>query len=303
MLLLFLSSLATGRAQTNPWAYLFENPSYWYVPTQNLLSYLTSTTDLADTQAANDQTLWAIAASTDGTISGTSTATMQAGPLVISSTTTMSGLVTPSGQVRIAFSAPDAPTTIGIGQVRQIEGETYLQMQMMTGTSLYVTHWAYMAPYDGVTIPSSSNAPELLSPEWAWMEGTTWALESEELFGVGGVGTFQIDSYVNGYYWGSGTGPAGSEAEDFTLIGSATPEGNILFNLLSGTTLTNLTGVISGDAETGSMVLRSYDSIDTYTTASAQVVPEPGAMALLLVAGGLAGVLGWRQIRRRVASQ
>lgn len=294
-LFVFLLTLATGRAQTNPWAYLFEETSYWYVPNQNLLSYLTSTSDLTDNVMASDQTLWTIAPSTNGTISGTSVAAIESGMLVMSSTSTMTGLVTETGQVRIAFSAPDSPTTIGIGQVREIEGETYLQMQMMTGTSLYVTHWAYMATYNGLAIPPFSNAPELLSPEWSWMEGTTWALESDELFGEGNSGQFQIEAYLNGYFWGRGTGPEGSEAENFTLIGSATPEGNILFNLLSGTTLTNLSGMISGGVETGSMVLRSYDSPETFTTAGAQVVPEPGVMGLLLAAGGLAGVLGWRR--------
>lgn len=280
LLALFLP--LTLNAQSTTWDSLLSN-SQWYVPAENLLAYLTSTTDLTDVTAAADQTIWQLGTATNGVFSGTSVATMQAGLFTFSSTSSMNGIVTDSGQVRIAFSAPDAPTTIGIGQIRDISGTSYLEMQMMTGTAFYVTHWAYMAAYNGDpdTLPPLVLEPELLSPEWAWMDGTSWELECEELFGPGQLGEFLIEDYVNGYFWGSGTGPEGSAAETFTLIGSATPEGNILFNVLSDGLLTGLTGQISGDATDGSMVLRSYESLESFTTGAAQVVPEPHGLAVL----------------------
>lgn len=281
-LLLFV--VLPARAQSNPYDSLLTD-SVWYVPAENLLSYLTSNTDLTDNVPGNDQTVWQLGTSTNGVFSGTSTATFQAGALTFSSTTTMNGIVTESGQVRIAFSAPDTPTTIGIGQVRDISGTTYLQMQMMTGSSLYITHWAYMALLGD---PDPSPPPALISDEWSWMQGTTWDLQSDALFGVGEYGQFLVEDYVNGYFWGTGTGPVGSDAESFTLIGSATPEGNILFNVLSGSTLTNLTGIISGDETDGSMVLRSYITPDTFTNGTATVVPEPASIALLALAAAAA---------------
>lgn len=279
--LVALSLPATLCAQSTTWDSFLSN-TQWYVPAENLLAYLTPTTDLTDVTAAADQTIWTLGTATNGVFSGTSVATMQAGAFSFSSTSSMNGIVTDSGQVRIAFSSPDAPTTIGIGQIREISGTNTMEMQMMTGSAFYVTHWAYMAPYDGDpdTLPPLELEPEFLSPEWAWMDGTTWALECEALFGPGQQGQFLIDDYVNGYFWGSGTGPEGSSAETFTLLGSATPEGNILFNVLGDGILTNLTGQITGDATNGAMVLRSYDSLESFTVGAAQVVPEPGGLAL-----------------------
>lgn len=298
---LALSAPLAAHAQSSAWDSLLSNSS-WYVPAENLLAYVTPTTDLTDTTPGADQTIWELGTCVDGVFSGTSTATFQLGPLTLNSTTTMNGIVTDSGQVRIAFSSPDAPTTIGIGQVRNISGVDYLEMQMMTGSSFYITHWAYMAAYDGDpdSLPPLVLEPEFLSPQWAWMNGTTWDLQSDALFGAGQFGQFSIDDYVNGYFWGSGTGPEGSAAETFTLLGSATPEGNILFNVLSGDTLTNLTGLISGDATTGAMVLRSYDTPDTFTNGAAQVVPEPGTIALLALS--LTALLAWRHRARASAS-
>lgn len=295
--LLALALPATLCAQSTTWDSFLSN-SQWYVPAENLLAYLTSTDDLSNVTAAADQTIWQLGTATNGVFTGTSTATMQSGLFAFTSTSSMNGIVTDSGQVRIAFSAPDTPTTIGIGQIRDIAGTNYLEMQMMTGTAFYVTHWAYMAAYDGDpdSLPPLVLEPEFLSPEWAWMDGTTWALECEKLFGPGQQGRFSIDDYVNGYFWGSGTGPEGSAAENFTLIGSATPEGNILFNVLSEGVLTNLTGQIAGDATNGSMVLRSYESLESFTNGAAQVVPEPGSLVLI----GVAGLLGIGRSRREV---
>lgn len=291
-MLVLLVTAGSGQAQTNSWNAVMDN-SKWYVPVENLLAYSASGTDLTDALPVADQTLWFIPSSVDGVFSGTSVASFKIGDTVTTSTTAMNGVVTESGQVRIFFTTPDAPTIIGIGQVREIESIPFMEMQMISGSeSAYLTHWAYMAPYDGDpgSLPPLEISPDqLTSSEWAWMEGTSWNLQNDELFGEGGVGYFEVDAYHNGYYWGTGTGPLGSAAEEFSFIGSATPEGNILFNLLSGDTLTSLTGVISGTASTGEMVLRSYSTAGTFgDPGMAQVVPEPSVLSLALLAGGAA---------------
>jgi len=277
------------QAQTSIWDSILTD-SQWYVPAANLSAYLAPGTNLAAPELIADQTIWTLGDSVNGVFTGTSVATFKIGPVTQTSTTSMQGLVvTESGQLRIVFSQEGAPPTIGIGQMREVEGATYVEMQMISGStdSVFITHWAYMAAYDAdsTVLPPLVPESELLSPEWSWMRGTEWTLECADLFGLDEAGAFHIDDYSNGYFWGTGSGPAGSEAESFTLLGSATPEGNILFNILSGDTLTSLTGQITGTATDGGMALRAYESGDVGSLAVAQVVPEPGAIWLLALGG------------------
>ncbi len=281
-------------AQSTRWDEVMSN-SDWYVPAANLLAYITPKTDLSDTTAVGDQTIWALGTTTNGVFTGTSNATLQIGGLQINSTSDMNGLITDAGQVRIAFSSATTPTTIGIGQVRDVDGETYIQMQMMTtagseSASLFVTHWAYMAKADG---NPPLEGPALLSPQWNWMPGTTWDFSGWQLDGGDSAGTFLVDDYVNGYFWGSGSTDLGA----FSFIGSATPEGNILFNTLSGSTVTSLTGLITGDASNGQMAVRSYYTDDSFGTLGyAGVIPEPGTVWLLTMVG--LGMVCFRRGRR-----
>lgn len=280
-------------AQTNAWDSVLAN-SQWYVPPANLSAYMTPGTNLALPQLIGDQTIWQINGCVDGVFTGTSNATFKIGPVESFSNTTMNGLVIgASGQMRIVFSDGTNPPTIGIGQMREVNNATYVEMQMISGSAdeVFVTHWAYMASGDG---SSPELGIDLLSPEWSWMAGTSWNLECADLFGPGQTGTFQVSSYVNGYFWGTGSGPVGSEAASFSLIGSATPEGNVLFNILSGDTLTSLTGQISGDAANGAMGLRAYEAGEIGGVAMAQVVPEPGTVLLLV----LGSVMVWQVVRR-----
>lgn len=303
VLSILVSSARVATAQTNTWDSVIGN-SQWYVPAANLLAFVTSGTNMTQALPVVDQTIWTIGPSVNGVFSGTSNATMVVGTGTSTSTTIMNGIVTPEGQVRISFSSEDTPTIIGIGQMREQAGVTYAEMQMITGTGgsggIYLTHWAYMASYDPetTTLPPLVLPGDLISQEWKWMDGTTWTMVSPALFGEGQTGTFHIDAYYNGYFWGTGTGPEGSAAENFTLLGSATPEGNLLFNILSGETLTSLSGQITGTATDGSMFVRPYDpNTGQFGDASmAQVVPEPSAVAFLIAAG-----LTMTVLRRRLA--
>lgn len=115
----------------------------------------------------------------------------------------------------------------------------------------YITHWAYMMPYDPDTFTPPSPLPnaDLTSTQWAWTVGSRWDFRSDSLFGLGGEGQFTITNYRNGYFWGSGTGPAGSPYKTFTQLGSITPEGNVLFNILDASgSLVSLAGLVVGGA-------------------------------------------------------
>lgn len=282
-------------AQSATWDALLSN-SHWYVPQENLLAYVTSGTSFTSPApyAASDQTLWDLGTATNGLFSGTAVATLRpsSNPLIaITSTMSIvSGIVTDAGQIRMTFvNAQSASQTIGIGQMRTISGTSYMEMQMITGNStVLTTHWAYMAKYDPGSFTPPALFPDgtLLSQEWRWTDGSTWQMQSDELFGAGGVGTFTVTEYRNGYFWGPGSGPPSSAAETFTQIGSITPEGNVLFNVLIGGTLTSLTGQITGTGLTGRMALRSYDGTTFGPEAIATVVavPEPATTALLAMA-------------------
>ena len=80
----------------------------------------------------------------------------------------------------------------------------------------------------------------------------------------------------------SGSGPAGTLGESFTQLGSITPEGNVLFNVLTGQsvpTLLTLTGQITGEPLTARMALRTYEFSGSDpafgAVGYAVIVPEP----------------------------
>jgi len=264
-------SMATGAsAQDTRWDAILSN-SNWYVPVPGLVAYATSNSNQTiNPIPIGDQTLWALGTATNGVFSGQSLVSFAIGGLVTPpGTSSMQGIVTEAGQIRIAFSSSDSPTIIGIGQMREISGVPLMEMQMITGSSLLITHWAYMTPYNPAifTPPSPTQyvSADVTSPQWRWTAGTTWRVSSQTLFGTAAPGTFKISDYSNGYYWGMGAAPQDSTVGNFTVLGSMTPEGNVLFNfLLEGGSLNSLSGQITGDATTGTMVLRPYTLSGTF---------------------------------------
>jgi len=293
---LALTLIGSGRAPAGTWDELLSN-SHWYVPEENLLAYMTSGSSFTNPPPLVlwDQTLWALGTAVDGLFSGSSQATFYVTPeSSFSQTTSIQGIATEVGQIRMKFTPTSGgDPIIGIGQFRDVSGTTAMQMQMISGPSggPYITHWAYMLPYDpdAFTPPDPLPNADLTSSEWAWTVGSRWNFRSDSLFGLGGEGQFTITDYRNGYFWGSGTGPAGSPGETFTQLGSITPEGNVLFNILDASgSLVSLAGLVVGGPETGRMELREYDfSSDEPSFGPlgvAMVVPEPGAMGLAAVA-------------------
>jgi autotransporter-like protein len=193
---------------------------------------------------------------------GLSTAQLAIGPLPVTQVSTIQGFVTTAGQITMVFTPTTGGTpTVGLGQMRLIDGVMQMEMQMITGGSLLITHWAYMNPYNpaSFTPPPPLPIPANSEPQWAWMSGTPWRIASPAMFGTGTAGRFVVTDYQNGYFWGTGIGPAGSHAGNFTLLGSVTPEGRVLFNTLSRGNLTSQYGAATGDASGAQMVVSTYD--------------------------------------------
>jgi len=271
--------------------------SQWYVPPQNTLAYLTSTSNFTQTVQVGDQTLWSIISCVNGFFAGTSsqslTVPISGGVNQTASNTGMNGFINNAGQVLIDFTTTNGgPPTIALGNYRNVVGGTtnLIEMQMISqiASDQYITHWAYMASYTNANYPTTTPSNSaFLSTNWQWMQGTTWNITDNNLFGTNG-GSFTISTYNSGYFWGNGTGTTNG---GFTLIGSATPEGNLILGFLNNTNglETSLFGSISGNASNASM------SLSTFTTngitpgppvATAEVVPGP--TPILYVTNGAA---------------
>lgn len=121
---LVVASPLPAAAQSTAWDSLLSNTS-WYVPVPNLIAYMTGNQSFTTPPpiTVGDQTLWALGTVSQGAFTGTSTASFRAGPISFSESTTMQGLVSPSGQIVIVFTPVGGGTaTIGIGQMRSIGG-------------------------------------------------------------------------------------------------------------------------------------------------------------------------------------
>ncbi|MGX4801126.1 hypothetical protein [Bradyrhizobium guangdongense] len=147
------------RAQSAIWDATLSNTN-WYVPTAQLLAYAAPKTGFFDPIPIGDQTLWSLATATNGSFTGTSVAQLKLGPALLTDTSTIQGFVTTAGQITMLFTPTSGgAVTVGLGHMRTVNGVTGMEMQMITGDSLLVTHWAYMLPYDpAIFTPPASQA-------------------------------------------------------------------------------------------------------------------------------------------------
>lgn len=248
-------------AQSAIWDATLSN-SNWYVPAPQLLAYAAPATGFSNPIPIGDQTLWQLGPATNGAFTGASSAQLAIGPALRVENSTIQGFVATSGQITMLFTPlGGGAVTVGLGQMRLINGVPQMEMQMITGDTLLITHWAYMVPYDPLTFTPPAPAPVMANsvPEWAWTAGTRWRIASPSMFGTTTPGRFVVSGYQNGYFWGSGAAPGGASAGDFTLLSSVTPEGRVLFNTLSRGTLTSLYGTASGNASGAQMLVTTYD--------------------------------------------
>ena len=210
----------------------------WYVKAENLLAYA-SPANLAQSEPLADQTLWWIDGCENGSFSGTSWTVMwrrTPGGYIATEPAwnAMAGTISRSGDVRIEFTPTkggDGGSTVGYGKMRRIEGRWRFEMQMGSGSSVRVAHWAYMTQFLGseadfpAVYPPVSEASfdgSLLSDEWRPIQGTSWRVVDATLFPQGA--NFEIAWFRGGYFHGEGTTSGGSVLR---LLGSVTPEGDV----------------------------------------------------------------------------
>ena len=294
VLLLAVSGRVYSQTTDTTWDSMLTG-SQWYVPTQNMLAYMTVASDLTQNVQAGDQTLWYITNCVNGVFTGTSsqslTFPMSGGTPQAATGTVMNGVINSAGQVLINFTQTNGDVTIALGNYRSVSGSNLIEMQMVSqvaATGANITHWAYMAPYSGSDYPQNTPTnPALLSTNWEWMQGTSWKLNDAALFGENGSGLFSVSTYNSGYFYGSGT----SADSTFTLIGSATPEGNLILGLIDNASgvMTSLFGTIAGTDSKASMSLSAYTTHGITSgppVATAEVIPRP--TAILSVTNGTA---------------
>jgi hypothetical protein len=213
------------------------NGSTWYVPAANLLAFRLDEDSPSRPIPAADQTIWSIPDAEGGRFSGNSVAKIvDASGSVTRSRASMQGVVTRSGQVRIEFTTSGGGTIIGIGQVRRVNGEQAMEMQMITGGGgAFTTHWAYMLPLSANSDPpnpstAAGDQRAYRSGAYRWLRGSRWSMAPESGDRHTANGRFRITGYRNGYFWGEGNrGPAN---RPFHVLGSVTPEGNLFFNAI-----------------------------------------------------------------------
>ena len=286
-------------AQTTTFDETLSN-SHWYVPVPQLLAYVASSTSFANPIPVGDQTLWAFGPATNGAFNGLLSAELSLGNVDFPSNMTISGQVAADGSVVMIFNSEDldAPV-VGLGQMKTIDGQPAMLM-----------HWAYMLTYDPATFtpPAPQAIPVTLSSrQWMWTEGTPWRIVEPSLFGSTAPGTIVITNYVNGYFWGQGIGPDGSGIT-YTLLGSITPDGKVLYNAISDGELISLYGDVRGDPSAAAMILSGYSTsgVDAYPSAALELVRPygqsvaaaglgaalPAANVLYDVAGSVTGLTG-----------
>lgn len=144
------TALAAEQPTPARWAWM--EGTVWYVPPENLPAIVTS----ADTRAVTkliDQTVYSIDGYANGYFWGVvrsqllpADTALPAEPDDPPSCQRLVGSVTPQGTLNLSFTPfdDDGDRTTGLGTMRRFEGAWTMQNQMTTGTTVQITHWAYM---------------------------------------------------------------------------------------------------------------------------------------------------------------
>ena len=246
------------------------NDSTWYVPAANLLAYRLEEDSPEKPIPAADQTIWSIPEAEGGRFTGRSVAKIvDASGSVTRSVASMEGVVTRSGQARITFTTAADTTITGIGQVRRVNGERAMEMQMITGgNGAFTTHWAYMLPLTAGTEPPDPRTDPgdqrtYRSGAYRWLRGTSWSLTPRNGPRQKAKGRFAITGYRNGYFWGEGERGRGNRR--FQVLGSITPEGNLFFNAIGAETFQlriSQGGLLTGGRRQARAKLRPYSDAE-----------------------------------------
>ena len=278
--------------------------SNWYVPVPNMLAYgANSSNGFSSPFPIGDQTLWngvvvtSPAGSAITSFTGSTEASLALGPITTIASSTMAGNVSSTGAIAIVFTPIGGGTsTLGLGQFETVGGVNAMEMQMVTGTGLITTHWAYMLPYNPSTftpLPATTIPVSAANPYYAWMPGTVWKMVSTSLFGGGSPGRFVINGYNSGYFTGTGVGPTGSGV-NFTELGSITPQGKVLFaSINNGSVVVNSSyGDIAGLNGSASIALAGYDSATAMPTGSYTYLTQIAPYASVVSAANNPAAIG-----------
>jgi hypothetical protein len=143
----------------NNWEWLED--TYWYVPEENLLA-IRSDPETGQIEEVYDQTVFQITDYLGGYFWGkvvvqlmASSASSRAAPEFPVMCFQLVGSVTPEGSLYLSFSSTpnssqppgqgsDTPT-VGVGVMRLKDDKWTMELQMCSGASKHVSHWAYMA--------------------------------------------------------------------------------------------------------------------------------------------------------------
>ncbi len=129
------------------WSWL-EN-TYWYVPADGLAAVESSLAEDTHTPIS-DQTVWHITNYADGYLWGDQVVKTSSSDSYICMN--LVGSITPEGDIQITFTfalPENVPAQLnqqvnGLGTMRFIDGQWKAEMQMTTGVTSLITHWAYM---------------------------------------------------------------------------------------------------------------------------------------------------------------
>ena len=153
---------------TSQWNFLAG--TYWYVPTAFLPALQMNSEDTEPTRMV-DQTVWQIIGCSGGYLWGNCAALMYAEGTTPDSAPLpyrMAGSITPDGNVQISFMPMNklgaAMSVSGWGNLKKESDLWLFEMQMASGFTDLVAHWAFMA------------ATEEGEPSWEQLPGTDYAV-------------------------------------------------------------------------------------------------------------------------------
>lgn len=246
------------------WDNVLSNKNY-YNPTPNHLIY-ESFLELGLNRPIPFGTLvtWSFGPVVNGQWSGTAYGTSYQAGNYIYNPQTLKGSVDPNGDWKILFTNIDSgKVVIGVGSMELYNNVWSPVAQTFSTGNPIMTHWAYNVPYDPkIFTPSGAENfqvyPSVTSPGNAWFKGTTWKISNKSFFGSNAPGSLTFTNFNNGFIWGAGNGPAGSENARFSAIGSVTPYGKVLIGLLSNGELSVMWGSMTSSPFASKITLADY---------------------------------------------
>lgn len=196
---------------------------------------------------------------------------------------TMSGNISAYGLIsmKITPTDPTIPVSYATGHMIFVSGQWRMTMQTIlvlgAGIAPYVLQWANMTKLlPGQTVPGSPDFTDLgsmvntglstdplTSPQASWLFATGWAERDSQLYN-GRQETFRINTYDNGYFFGTSTG-----TDPFSVTGTVAPDNSLylVFTLPDGTIITR-SGALVGLANGARMYFHSYFGTPAYGAAA-----------------------------------